>query len=382
MKVLHAVHHFLRISENWIYPQIASVPGVRPAVVCSQLENQELFGMSGTPIILDPPSWKSALGLPRLVNSIAFRMGAPHLVACRSARRWKPDLLHAHFGTRGSEMLTFKRALGVPLITSFYGVDAWMLPRISETWASLLRDLFAQGDLFLAEGPAMRDRLVAIGCAAEKIEVARLGVYVGSLPSATSNESMPLRVVMMARFIEKKGLPDGLRACELAVREGADLHVTIIGDATDEPGREINAQLRALAAGGILSGRVEFTGFLQPARAREIMRRSHIFLCPSKHAADGDAEGGSPLSLTEAMGMGLICIGTRHCDLPEVILHGRTGLLCESGDVQGLAAALAEVARDPASRRAYREAGRKHIETSFNLCHQLPALAAIYRRFA
>jgi colanic acid/amylovoran biosynthesis glycosyltransferase len=268
------------------------------------------------------------------------------------------------------------------MITSFYGVDAWMLPLVGEHWMDRLRELFAEGDLFLAEGPAMRDRLVAIGCPAAKIEVARLGVDVASLPVAETGVASPLQVVMMARFVEKKGLPDGLRACAQAAREGTDLRVTIIGDATDEPGRAIGEELRALASSESLRGRVGFTGFLKPAQTRDILCRSHVFLCPSKHAANGDAEGGSPLALTEAMGMGLLCIGTRHCDIPEVIIQDRTGLLCEPEDIEGLAAALTAAAQDPASRLAYGEAGRKHIEAHFNLQHQLPKLAAIYRRFA
>jgi colanic acid/amylovoran biosynthesis glycosyltransferase len=381
MRVLHAVDLYLRISENWIYPQIARVPGVQAAVLCSRVENRELFALPDMPILLDAPPWNAHLGLPRLINSLAFRMGRAHFMAQYSIRRWGPDLLHAHFGARGWEMLPLKRRLGLPLITSFYGVDAWMLPRTGAQWVGRLNELFARGDLFLAEGPAMRNRLVEIGCPAEKIEVARLGVDVGSLPAATNDAAPPLRVVMMARFVEKKGLPDGLRACAQAVSEGADLRVTVIGDATDAPGRDIGEQLRALASTPALSGRVEFAGFLQPAQARETLRRSHVFLCPSRHAANGDAEGGSPLALTEAMAMGLFCIGTRHCDIPEVIIDGRTGALCEPDDAEGLAAALISAAHDPGRRAACCEAGRQRVEAQFNLQHQLPSLAAIYQRF-
>jgi colanic acid/amylovoran biosynthesis glycosyltransferase len=381
MKVLHSVHAFLRISENWIYPQIARVPGIEPGVLCASVENRQLFALRDGPLLLDTPPWSESLGLPRLANSLAFRLGSPFFVARRATARWGPDLLHAHFGARGWEMLALKRHLGVPLITSFYGVDAWMLPRTGDLWAGRLRELFAEGDLFLVEGPAMRDRLIAIGCAAEKLEVARLGVDVGALPAVTRDGDLPLRVVMMARFVEKKGLPDGLRACAQAAREGADLHVTIIGDATDPAGREIGDQLRGLAASPALAGRVEFTGFMAPDEARKILCRSHVFLCPSKHAADGDAEGGSPLALTEAMGMGLLCIGTRHCDIPEVILDGHTGAVCESGDSAGLAAALMAAAHDVAGLAASCEAGRRHVAERFNLEHQLPNLASIYRRY-
>src|SRR5207249_4497939 len=107
---------------------------------------------------------------------------------------------------------------------------------------------------------------------------------------------------MMARFTEKKGLVDGLRACAEARRRGADFTVTIVGDAIsgDEAGARIKAELHQIASVPELKDRMQFAGFVPAAKSRELMRQHDIYLCPSKHARDGDAEGGSPVSLTEA----------------------------------------------------------------------------------
>jgi colanic acid/amylovoran biosynthesis glycosyltransferase len=280
---------------------------------------------------------------------------------------------------RGWEMLPLKRRLGLPIITSFYGVDAWQLPVSSQLWRERYVQLFAEGDLFLAEGPAMRERMISIGCPAERIRVVRLGVDSAKLPFDRKPFGAPLRVVMMARYVEKKGLPDGLRACAAACRNGADLEVTIIGDSTDEPGARIKAELQGLALSDPLRGRVTFAGFLPPAEARLVLRKGDVFLCPSKHSADGDAEGGSPLALTEAMALGMLCIGTRHCDLPEVIRHHETGLLADSGDIAGLAVLLREAAANPEASLALCERGRAHIEEHFSTAGQVLELAKIYR---
>lgn len=381
MKVLHTLETFLPVSENWIYPQISAVPGVETAVLCSSEANRELFPTRGAPLFLDPPPWSKGCGIPRAINSLAFRLGHPLLVAGAAARKWNPDLLHAHFGMRGWAMLPLRRKLGVPMVTSFYGVDAWMLPN-SALWQQRLRELFEECDRFIAEGPAMRDRLVAIGCPAAKIEVIRLGIDLERVPFSPAPARLPLRVVMIARFVEKKGFPDGLRAVLDAVGRGADLELTIVGDATDAAGEAIKSELHALAATPLLTNRVKFTGFLPPAEAQAILRASHIFLCPSRHAASGDAEGGSPLALTEAMAAGLCCIGTRHCDIPEVIVDGDTGFLCDSGDVSALASALVQVATDSSLRERLARAGRAHIERNFNRADQLAALASLYSRLA
>jgi colanic acid/amylovoran biosynthesis glycosyltransferase len=384
MRVIHIADAFLRISENWIYPQVFGVRGVTPAVLCDILENTAQFPLQNAPVFFDTPPWRSFLGIPRIANSLAFRAGHPLLSAGIAARRWKPDLLHAHFGTVGWAMLPLKKRLRVPMITSFYGIDAWAQPQQSTLWRARYRDLFEKGDVFVAEGPAMGERLKAIGCPSEKIRIVRIGVNADELCATNRKPASPPRVLMMARFTEKKGFADGLRACLEARKLGADFSVTIVGDAVagDESGTRIKTELHEIAAQPELAGRVNFTGFVPVAKSREILRAHDIYLCPSKHAASGDAEGGSPVALTEAMALGLLCIGTRHCDIPEVIRHGETGLLAESGDVDGIAALLAGAIKNPEGSRALCQRGRAHVAENFSTAAQVGALEKIYAALA
>ena len=378
MRVLHVVQPFLRISENWIYPQVMRVPGVEPGVLTSERENEQQFPAEGIHFIHNPPRWSEGAGIPRLINSLCFRLGRGAVVATYSARRWQPDLIHAHFGQNGWEMLDLRRQLGVPLVCSFYGMDAWQLPFTQPIWIERYRGLFADGALFLVEGPAMRERLVAIGCPPEKVRICRIGVPVENLAFTAKPAATPLRIVMIARFVEKKGFEDGLAACAAARQLGADLVVDIIGDGTDAVGQRIKSQLQLLAARPELEGRVKFHGFLKPAEARAVICASDVFLCPSKLSSDGDAEGGSPVALTEAMALGLLCVGTRHCDIPEVIRDGETGLLADSGDVTTLGALLTRASAAPAEMLVLRRQGREHIVANFSAAQQLRDLRAAY----
>lgn len=378
MRVLHAVHPFLRISENWIYPQVMNVPGVEPGVLTSHRENEQQFPAREISFIYDPPRWSEGAGIPRLLNSVCFRLGWRGVFAGMAAKRWRPDLVHAHFGHTGWDMLRIRKQLGVPLICSFYGMDAWQLPVSEPKWLGRYGRLFAEGTFFVVEGPAMRERLVAIGCPREKVRICRIGVSVDTLPFTERPPATPLRIVMIARFVEKKGFEDGLAACAEARRLGMDLAVDIIGDGTDAVGAQIKAQLKRIAGSPGLDGRVTFHGFLKPAEARAVICGSDVFLCPSKLSSDGDAEGGSPVALTEAMAMGLLCIGTRHCDIPEVIRKGETGLLAESGDVTGLAALIVRASADAQEMLVLRKQGREHIAANFSVVQQLRDLRAVY----
>jgi colanic acid/amylovoran biosynthesis glycosyltransferase len=315
-----------------------------------------------------------------MVSAVSRRLGFDGTALRMRIRRWRPARIHAHFGMRGFESLSLKQSLDIPLITSFYGYDAWMVPQSDPVWLSRYEQLFAAGDAFLVEGPAMRKRLMDLGCPREKIRIHRIGVELEALPFRPCAISPQLQIVMVGRFVEKKGLIDGLRACLEARLRGVDLRVTIIGDhgVNDPAGRQIKESLLRLASEAGLCGRVTFPGFLSMEKTRETIRNHQILLCPSKHAANGDAEGGSPVVLTEAMAQGLICIGTRHCDIPEVIVQGETGYLCEEGDISGMAEVLCALAHGPGSAMRLVNQGRKHIETHFSLATQLEKLGQVY----
>jgi colanic acid/amylovoran biosynthesis glycosyltransferase len=258
-----------------------------------------------------------------------------------------------------------------------------MLPQTDPVWLSRYERLFADGDAFLVEGPAMCKRLMDLGCPREKIRTHRIGVDLETLPFRPSAISSQLQIVMVGRFVEKKGFVDGLRACLEARLCGVDLRVTVIGDpgVNDRAGRQIKESLFKLASEAGLSGRVAFTGFLSMGKTRETIREHQIVLCPSKHATNGDAEGGSPVVLTEAMAQGLICIGTKHCDIPEVIVNGETGYLCDEGDILGMTEVLCALAQRRDSAIGLVTQGRKHIETHFSLTTQLQKLGQIYGSF-
>jgi colanic acid/amylovoran biosynthesis glycosyltransferase len=317
---------------------------------------------------------------PGLLNAVTRRIPYDEVAQKLRLELWRPRILHAHFGARGVESLELKRRLKIPLVTSFYGHDAWQLPEIDPTWRKWYEELFEAGDLFLVEGPAMRDRLSVLGCSDKKVVIHRIGVDMAELPYEAKDFSSELKIAMVGRFVEKKGLIDGLLACGLARSQGIKLSVTIIGDAAaDDPsGQQIKAELLALADSPELSGSVRFVGFTPLKQTRSILKEHNIFLGPSKRAVNGDAEGGSPVILTEAMAMGLLCIGARHCDIPEVILDGKTGYLCDSGDATSIAKVICAIDTDRSKLLEVTKAGRNHVEEKFSLTTQLDLMGKIY----
>jgi glycosyltransferase involved in cell wall biosynthesis len=98
-----------------------------------------------------------------------------------------------------------------------------------------------------------------------------------------------------------------------------------------------------------------------------------IFAMPARCETWGDV-------FLEAMAYGLPCVATTNNAMPEIIQHGRTGLLVPPEDVGALAAALVALLTDEQLRCAMGAQGRQRLERMFTWSRvaerMLPLLAA------
>src|SRR5262245_660485 len=124
--VLHMVGYFVDLTENWIYPQVTQVPTAEGSVICTSVGNLEMFPIDKRKVSIYPPPWRTSLGVPRLLDNVARRIGCADALLALRTRPRRPRIMHAHFGIRGWESIPLKKRLSIPLITSFYGYDAWL----------------------------------------------------------------------------------------------------------------------------------------------------------------------------------------------------------------------------------------------------------------
>jgi len=75
---------------------------------------------------------------------------------------------------------------------------------------------------------------------------------------------------------------------------------------------------------------------------------------------------GVPISLLEAMALGLPSISTRINGIPEAIESGKTGLLVEPGDVDGLEKAILQLVEDPTLRDEFALHGQSFVTSRFD----------------
>ncbi|CAN5763847.1 hypothetical protein BH23GEM3_BH23GEM3_08040 [soil metagenome] len=374
--VAQAMGTFLPVTENWIYHQMRFLRTVRSVVLAKRTANPESFPWEGVHAIRDQP--RARVQYDRFMRNLRGYYPM-HRAVCRAEG---VGMIHAHFGFNGLTYRHLARELHVPLLTSFYGVDMSRdgggIPGLRRRY----RKLFRHGDGFVAEGPAAAEQLERIGCPSEKIFLHRLGIDPDEVPVVERRRDPdgPLRVLMAARFSEKKGLTYGVEAFCRVARSDPRLELTVVGDAGPvEAERQIKGKLHDLVARYEMEGRVRFPGFLSKEALNSVAREHHLFLHPSVQAANGDAEGGHPVVLTEMAASGMPMIATWHCDIPEIVVHGETGWLCEERSVEDVACALGTALEQPDLLTTYGASARRLVEDRYDA--RRSTLDEVYARF-
>ena len=378
LSVLQSVQCWLPQTETWLYTQVRFLPAdIESTVACERTDNLDQFPFPRIRCLKNAPAltqvWDRAMRKLGIRHHLAFAVDA--------GQRARARVLHSHFGVVGWRDLGIARRLNLAHAVTFYGVDVRYYPESDARWFDRYQEMFARIDVVLCEGPHMGKSIVALGCPPEKLRVHHLGVDLATIPFAPLawQQGQPLRVLLSGSFREKKGFPDAIEALG-KIRNEVDLEITIIGDEHGLPSTVIEKKkiLDAIARNQ-LGARTRLLGY-QPYRVvMEEARRHHVFLSPSVTAQDGDSEGGAPVSLIEMSAAGMMIVSTTHCDIPGVVIDGRTGLLASEHDVEALAAHLRWLVANPSRWSDMRAAARVHIEAEFDAVRQGERLAAIYR---
>lgn len=373
--VLHSRKAFLQTSENWIYPQVVALNRYRGHVMTQERVARETFPIAQDRLHVVPP--------PRLLSCQATRWIVGSLIA-----RWqtmglsvRPDLVHSHFGNQGWLDAPVAKHLAVPQVVTFYGYDLSRLPR-DPRWKARYAALFDETKLFTVEGPFMRRTLEALGCPTEKIRLRRHGIDLQTFPFVERSRSAngQVRVLIAGRFAEKKGIPDALNAVASVAKTHPEVFVTVIGDAQekDEVEQAQKAAILDCLCSGPLEGRSRWLGKVGFKEFMQIALHHHFFVQASRHAECGDSEGGAPVSLIQLAATGMPIVATQHCDIPEIVHHGRTGLLTPERDLNALADAIENMVESHERWASMGAAARELASERFDETTAIEMLENIY----
>jgi colanic acid/amylovoran biosynthesis glycosyltransferase len=270
------------------------------------------------------------------------------------------DVALCHFGPVGRSAVRMRDVglLDAPIATVFHGSD--MTRVIEQQGERTYARLFAAGDLFLPISERWRNRLIELGAPAERTQVHRMGVETTRFAYRARGREpgAPIRLVSVARLVEKKGLEFAIRAIARVREQGVDVRFVVAGDGPERD--RLEGLIRELGLGDV----VTLAGWCSHERVAQMLDEGHLLLQPSVVAADGDQEG-LPVALMEAMAMGLPVVTTRHSGIPELVEDGVHGRMVGERDVEALAAAIVDLAERSDEWPAMGLAGRRAVEASF-----------------
>lgn len=284
------------------------------------------------------------------------------LLAAQGAR-----LVHAHFAGDGWLISRTAVRLGLPLVITLHGRDVTLQanpPGLrGARYRRNLRTAFRRAALVLAVSEPIRQRALALGADPAKVRVHHTGV---PAPSVIEAEKI-WDVLFVGRFVAKKGLDDLVEALG-TVRDRQPRVLFIGGGPVEESIRKRAAELGLDAT---------FLGPQDPDVVARSMAEARIFASPSKTAPDGDSEG-LPTTIVEAARRGLPTVSTVHSGIPEVVVHGETGLLGPEGDRDALAANLRSLLTDDDLRGRLGARAKEFADTHFDLATQTRLLEDLY----
>jgi colanic acid/amylovoran biosynthesis glycosyltransferase len=376
-RVIHSFPLWLPQTQTWMYNQIRYLPAERidAHVVCERTENLDQFAIQNLHVLGGRRSWR--FWREKMTRKLGWNYSA-YLVG--HGRRLDAKVVHSHFGPTAWHDMPSVRIIPARHVVTFYGYDVNRLSTTEPIWRERYIELFAHIDLVLCEGPFMASAIARLGCPPEKLRVHHLGVQVEKIGYKPRSwiPGRPLRVLIAASFTEKKGIPYALEALA-GLKNKVSLEVTIVGDAKPDSSQQAEKHriLETIDRCG-LSSVVRLLGFQPHARLLDEASRHHIFLSPSVTAADGDTEGGAPVTIIEMAASGVPIVSTRHCDIPSVVQDGRTGLLADERDIKGLTAQICRLIENPAQWGPMLLAARRDIELRFDARTQGLRLADIY----
>lgn len=257
------------------------------------------------------------------------------------------DLLDAHyFYPDGVAAAWLARDFGKPLTITGRGTDLNLIPEHRLPRAMILRAA-AAADGLITVCQALKDRLVELGVAAERVTVLRNGVDL-DLFQPTDRAAARARLglgtptlLSVGHLIERKGH-------HLAIEALSQLPAMTLLIAGDGPER---GALETLSQRLGLADRVRFLGAVAHAALPEIYGAADILVLASSR------EGWANV-LLEAMACGTPVVATRVWGTPEVVARPEAGELADKRSAEGLVAAVRRLlARlpDRALTRAYAE---------------------------
>lgn len=281
-------------------------------------------------------------------------------------RRVKPDRVHVHFGAIAATL----HGYGLPpgTIVTWHGHDANVEPLLRGE--GIYCDLFSADCLHTVGSRFMNQRLLELGASADQISQVPMGIDVEAFGYRRREPSRPLRILSVGRLCGVKGHRFLIQAVSELLLEGERVHLRIIG--AGPLAEELRCQIEN-------SGQSQYIEVLGPKASGEVrseLGAADLFALTG--VADHSGTEAQGIVYAEAQAVGLPVIGSSVGGVPESMIDGETGVLCEPGNVVAIKRAIRFFIERPSAIGDFGLRGRKFVKERFSVEVMLDRFEALY----
>jgi colanic acid/amylovoran biosynthesis glycosyltransferase len=270
--------------------------------------------------------------------------------------------IHAHWATHP--------ALAAYIIKQLTGISYSFTAHSGDIFfeQSMLEEKIRQASFVVTISEYSRNFLCNLydELATQKIHVIHCGIdpeVFQTWPSKQLDEQFT--IICVARLDREKGHRYLVEACAQLKAQGMNFRCLFVGEG--ETRAELEAQIQQLN----LTDQITLLGLQPRHRVLELLAQADVKVLPS-------ISEGIPVSLMEALALGLPAVATAISGVPELIEDGQTGLLVPVRDVEALATAISKLYRTRKLGQQLGARGRVKVIEEFNL--RISA-ANLYRLF-
>ena len=294
----------------------------------------------------------------------------------RALREIKPDIVHTHLIHADIYGLLAAKLAGIrSVISSRHNDDQF---RFHPMWRRISPMIWRMTDGGIAISAAIKHFMLEVEDAPRhKISIVNYGLEHEWIPDEDLRaardslcvelhlESDALLLGMVCRIVEQKGIPYALQAFQRVSDCFPAANLVIAGDG------DLRPQLEALAQELGIDAKVHWLGWR--GDAVDLIAAFDVLLLPSLWEGFG-------LVLLEAMSRRVPVIASRVSAIPEVVVHGETGILVEAREVDELARAMTRLLEDRALRQHMGLLGAARLEERFSVERMVNGTLAVYRK--
>jgi glycosyltransferase involved in cell wall biosynthesis len=321
---------------------------------------------------------------PRLVPALGREISpVDDLVALarmvQLVRELRPDVVHTHMAKAGTVGRLAAHVCGVPLIVHTYHghvFHSYFGRARTRVFRTIERALGLLTDRVIVLGEGQRDEIARYGVApARKLEPIRLGLELGQFLDAEAargrlrrelglEATTPL-IGIVARLVPIKAHEVFFEAARQVHQVDPSARFLVVGDG------ERRAKLDALVDRLGLRDSVRFLGWRRDMR--EVYADLDVVALTSRNE-------GSPVALIEAMASARPVVSTAVGGVPEVVIHGVTGLTVAPSNASEVADSLLRLLRDPELAQRLALAGRRHVYPRYDSSRLVDDVRKLYLR--